>query len=74
MLHIAIYYTRSKYTKHYTISQYIVLIGAATAPPNAPPASGSAARGAAPCPRPVTDTLQRGVQWIGGAVDWGSII
>ena len=20
------------------------------------------------------DTLQRGVQWIGGAVDWGSII
>ena len=22
----------------------------------------------------VLDTLQRGVQWIGGAVDWGSII
>ena len=23
---------------------------------------------------PPLDTLQRGVQWIGGAVDWGSII
>ena len=23
---------------------------------------------------PTVDTLQRGVQWIGGAVDWGSII
>ena len=23
---------------------------------------------------PSVDTLQRGVQWIGGAVDWGSII
>ena len=26
------------------------------------------------CSRPTLDTLQRGVQWIGGAVDWGSII
>ena len=26
------------------------------------------------CPRPLLDTLQRGVQWMGGAVDWGSII
>ena len=24
--------------------------------------------------RLVLDTLQRGVQWMGGAVDWGSII
>ena len=23
---------------------------------------------------PRLDTLQRGVQWMGGAVDWGSII
>ena len=23
---------------------------------------------------PTLDTLQRGVQWMGGAVDWGSII
>ena len=23
---------------------------------------------------PLLDTLHRGVQWIGGAVDWGSII
>ena len=22
----------------------------------------------------ILDTLQRGVQWIGGAVDWGSIV
>ena len=24
--------------------------------------------------KPCLDTLQRGVQWIGGAVDWGCII